>query len=176
MNNNSLIISSSHSERERERERIMNDWTFFCSGRNLSQSDWKETLLEEDHIWVSKALIKWKLSGVTELDFLRLDVMWWYRHSHHCFTTPSRLCRSIFPGPCICGYQGNWHPAASDQQCYPQGMVPVSVFMCSVIYILHFLFNPLLCYAGHCMFGLVLKSWVLIYGHVTLAACWSYLF
>lgn len=39
--------------------------------------DWQRTLPDVDHKWVSKALFRWSGNGIPEMDFDRVDKMWW---------------------------------------------------------------------------------------------------
>ena len=56
---------------------------FLCLGlyparRVCLPAGWIHTLPELDQRWISKALFKWTAQGHPELDFSRVDKLWWY--------------------------------------------------------------------------------------------------
>ena len=50
----------------------------FIESRVCLPAGWIPALPVLDQQWISKALFKWSRTGQPELDFTRVDRMWWY--------------------------------------------------------------------------------------------------
>ena len=64
-------------------------------------SGWTHTLPEVDQRWISKALFRWTAQGHPELDFSRVDKLWWYPPQVPLKTSDFPLLENYFGHPLL---------------------------------------------------------------------------
>ncbi|KAI9537934.1 hypothetical protein NQZ68_019270 [Dissostichus eleginoides] len=62
---------------------------------------WTHTLPEVDQRWISKALFKWNAKGHPELEFSRVDKLWWYPPQVPLRTSKSPAQENYFGHPLL---------------------------------------------------------------------------